>query len=100
MTAQPNGNLLAADDARVGGVFRAIWPIVDETVKYGDLLRQAATELPTLTTQAHVRVIGAGRFSIAESVYVPGSGRLTDSVLVYEAPAESMGLPKWRQVAS
>lgn len=99
MTA-PNPTDRGVSRAACEGVFRAIWPIVDESRKYAELMREAAAEIPTLCAQAHVRVVGAGRFSIAESVYVPGSGRFTESVLVYEAPAESLGLPKWRQAAS
>ena len=33
------------------------------------------------------RLVGPGRFSIAESVDVPGCGRTTPTVLVFEAPA-------------
>lgn len=68
-------------------IFRAIWPIVDETVGYADLCREAAATLPTLVAQARAHLTKPGRFSIAPSEHVPGSGRITATVLVYEAPA-------------
>ena len=67
--------------------FRAVWPILDESEPYGSLCRQATADLPTLIAQAHAVVLTRGRFSIAPSSHVPGSGRITDSVLVFEAPA-------------
>ena len=68
-------------------LFRAIWPITDETVGYAELCRQATDDLPALVAQAKARLTRPGRFSIAPSDKVPGSGRVTDAVLVYEAPA-------------
>lgn len=68
-------------------VFLAIWPIVDETVSYADLCRQAERDLPDMIARARVILARPGRFSIAPSEKVPGSGRITDAVLVYEAPA-------------
>ena len=67
--------------------FRAIWPITDETVGYAALCKQAQSELPLLIAQAKARLTHPGRFSIAPSDKVPGSGRITSAVLVYEAPA-------------
>jgi hypothetical protein len=72
-------------------VFRCIWPIHDETIGYADLCHQARAELPDLIAQAHAELLRPGRFSIAPSEWVPGSGRVTESVLVYEAPAKSNG---------
>ncbi len=67
--------------------FRAFWPIVDDTVPPIDLIREAALELPRLTAQAHAVINGPGRWAIAPSCKVPGSGRVTPTVLLYEAPA-------------
>lgn len=67
--------------------FRAVWPIVDETVPFPDLLREASAEISTLATQAGARLTRPGRFLIAPSDLVPGSGRVTAWVLVYDAPA-------------
>lgn len=71
-------------------IFRACWPILEDGTPYRDLVRTAKTEIPVLVGQAHARLTGAGRFSIAESVDVPGSGRTTPTVLVYEAPATAI----------
>ena len=54
-------------------IFRAIWPIADETVGYATLCRQAADDLPILVGQASARLTRPGRFSIAPAVDVPGS---------------------------
>ncbi|MFW6776108.1 hypothetical protein ACOACO_17625 [Nocardioides sp. CPCC 205120] len=72
----------------MSGTFRAIWPIVDESRTYAALCREAAREVPEIAARSRARLTGPGRFSVAPSESVPGSGRLTDSVLVYEAPAE------------
>lgn len=68
-------------------IFRACWPILEDGTPYRDILRDAKAELPVLLGQAHARMTGPGRFSIAESIDVPGSGRTTPTVLVFEAPA-------------
>lgn len=68
-------------------LFRAIWPILDETVPWADLVRQASDDLPEVLARAHARILRPGRFSLARSETVPGSGRVAGSVLVYEAPA-------------
>ena len=71
-------------------MFRAIWPIVDETTSYADLCREAAAEIPELVARSRARLAKPGRFSVAPSEHVPGSGRVTDSVLIYEAPAQPL----------
>ena len=68
-------------------IFRACWPILEDGTSYRDMVRAAKAELPMLVAQAHASIVGPGRFSIAESVDVPGSGRTTPTVLVFEAPA-------------
>jgi hypothetical protein len=70
-------------------LFRCVWPIHDN-VTYRRLIRDAKDDIPTLAAQAHARITGPGRFSIAESIDVPGSGRTTPTVLVFEAPAVQM----------
>ena len=81
-------------------IFRAIWPITDESVSYADLCRQAANDVALLIGQAHCRLTKPGRFSIAPAELVPGSGRVTDSVLVYEAPASPLPARSYRKVAA
>lgn len=66
--------------------FRAMWPIVAD-LPASDLFREARCDLPLLAAQAHARIIGPGRFSFARSVDVPGSGRVSEFVLIFEAPA-------------
>lgn len=77
--------------------FRAIWPIVDQRIPYDQLIAEATDDLERLTLHAHCRVTnyGAGRWSIARSSQVPGSGRVTPTVLMYEAPAVA-AVPAWR----
>ncbi len=70
-------------------IFRAIWPITDTGAHWADLIMYAKDEVPMLAAQAHARLTGAGRFSIADSRFVPGSGRVSDHVLIYEAPAKT-----------
>lgn len=67
--------------------FRAIWPITNERLPFTALVAQAAHDLPLLAVQAHARVTGPGRWSAALSTDIPGSGRITQWVLLYEAPA-------------
>lgn len=68
-------------------IFRAVWPILDDGTTYRDLVRAAKAEVPLLAAQAHAKLTGPGRFSIADAIDVPGCGRTTDAVLVFEAPA-------------
>lgn len=81
-------------------IFRAIWPITDEDQSYANLCRQATDDLPLLIGQAKARLTAQGRFSVAASINVPGSGRTTESVLVYEAPAVALARRSyWRESA-
>lgn len=77
--------------------FLAFWPIVDQRVPYERLLAEAEAELPDLVSRAHARIVDyrAGRWSIARSSRVPGCGRITPTVLLYEAPAVA-AVPAWR----
>lgn len=68
--------------------FRAFWPIVDEQRTWNDLVREAAADLPTLTIQAGAAIVGPLRWTIVPSASVPGSGNVTESVLMCDAPAE------------
>lgn len=68
-------------------VFRAFWPIIDQTIPLRDLIAEASDQLPALIAQAHCHVTGRGRWSVTLSSSVPGSGRITETVLLYEAPA-------------
>lgn len=67
--------------------FRAIWPITNERLPFVALCTQARHDIPLLLAQAHARPTGPGRWSMAESTYIPGSGRVTPWVLIYECPA-------------
>jgi hypothetical protein len=67
--------------------FRAIWPITNERLPFTALCAQATHDLPALTAMAHARLTGPGRWSAALSTDIPGSGRVTQWVLLYEAPA-------------
>ncbi|WP_435744954.1 hypothetical protein [Nocardioides sp. SYSU DS0663] len=68
-------------------LFRALWPITDHSAGITQLAAQARHDLPLLLAQAHARTTGPGRFSVAPSAQIPGSGRTTAWVLLYEAPA-------------
>lgn len=81
-------------------IFRAIWPIADQSIGYATLCRQAAEDLPLLIGHASARLTNPGRFSIAPSVEVPGSGRVTEAVLVYEAPAVALAPRAYRKDAA
>lgn len=67
--------------------FRAMWPITDPSTSWQRLCATARRDLPTLAIRAGADLGGEGRFYVARSVDVPGSGRTTEHVLVYEAPA-------------
>lgn len=68
-------------------MFRALWPIVDATVPGQQLAAEVSGDLPELQRRARAQVTGPGRFFVAPSASVPGSGGSTSHVLVYEAPA-------------
>jgi len=68
--------------------FMARWPITDETLGIAELAVLARPDLPLLTAQAGARITGPGRWFVARSADFPGSGRVTDWTLVYEAPAK------------
>ena len=80
--------------------FRAIWPIIDESVPYADLIEQASDDLSVLVRQSRAELTGPGRFSIAASASVPGSGRVTESVMIYEAPARQVAARAYRRAAA
>lgn len=67
--------------------FRALWPITDHTITFPALCHQAWEDVPHLLLQAHAKPTGHGRWYSAPSTHVPGSGRVTDWVLIYECPA-------------
>lgn len=83
-----------------GIIFRAVWPIVDERMSFADLCREGESDLPMLIAQAHARVTKPGRFSIAPSDRVPGSGRVTASCLVFEAAAERAPIRAYRKAVA
>lgn len=76
--------------------FKAIWPITNPALTLDRLTAAAQHDVPVLAAQAHARLTSRGRFTIARSVDVPGSGRATATVLVYEARAvELPHRPYW-----
>lgn len=79
-----------------GGTVRLIWPILDESLTLGQLIAEAAPEVPMLISRAHAVAAGVGRFYTAHSWEVPGSGRVSNLVLVFEAPATAApSRPYW-----
>ena len=79
--------------------FRAFWPIIDPTIPPDELIREATADLPLLTSRAHAVLTGPCRWAIAPSEKVPGSGRVTKTVLLAEAPAVE-GRVAWRDGAA
>ena len=73
-----------------GYLFRAVWPIVDCSVGFSQLVDEATSDLPLLLATAHADAVGLGSFKVAPSSKVPGSGMATADVLVYEVPAERL----------
>jgi hypothetical protein len=71
-------------------VFRAIWPVVDPTVPLRHLVAEAAADVPNVALRSRAEITGPGTWSMAPSEAVPGSGRVTDTVLIFEAPAVPM----------
>ncbi len=82
-----------------GYVFRAIWPIADEAVPYAELCAEATADLPWLVQTARVFITTEGRFSVAPACDVPGSGRVTGSVLVWEAQARPAPRTRYQRSA-
>lgn len=80
--------------------FRAIWPIVDQTKPWASLITEARNEIPFIAARAHARIdTTRGRFSIAPSAETPGSGQVTSTCLIYEAPAKPASRPYHRRTA-
>lgn len=76
--------------------FLARWPILDPARTIASLRDEAACELDQLVSRAHARLVGPGRWAIADSARVPGSGGITPTVLVFTAPAiEAERRPYW-----
>ena len=70
-------------------IFRALWPILDDAPSaagYAQLLAEARADLPAILARHSARATGPGVFHVAASVDVPGSGRVTESVLIWEGP--------------
>ena len=67
--------------------FRAVWPIIDSSVPGDQLAAEVVGDLPALASTARARLLAPGRFYVAPSRTIPGSGNVTANVLVYECPA-------------
>lgn len=91
MTGQPGGHRV-----------RVIWPILNPALGPQTLIAEAERELPDILTRTHAQVTdpNAARWSIAPSDKVPGSGRITDTVLIYEAPARPIPRRAYWKAAS
>ena len=70
--------------------FQAMWPITDPERPTHWLIAEAIDDLPMLAARAHAELSGPLTWSIRPSWAVPGSGRVTETVLICEAPAERM----------
>lgn len=88
-------------------LFRAIWPVLDPSRLLQDLIAEASQDLPRVALMAHAEITGRGRWSMRPAAEVPGSGNVTATVLMYEAPARerprtwvTAGLTTVEQVAS
>lgn len=80
--------------------FRAFWPILDDSMTFPELCAEALPTVPLLAAQARARIVDGGRFSAVDSRRIPGAGRCSARVLVYEARAVPMAKrPYWRGVA-
>lgn len=67
--------------------FQAVWPIVDEAQPWADLIHEAETQIRLIAARAHARITSRGSFRVEPSDRIPGSGRVTKTCLVFEAPA-------------
>ena len=81
-------------------IARFLWPITDDTAPFVSLVKLALDEVPALAMRSHAKLTGPGRFHVARSVDTPGSGRITDWVLIYEAPAEPLPARAYRKAAA
>ena len=69
-------------------LFRALWPITNPRLPLARLIEEAREDLPRVERQAAAYAHpGAGRWRVARSSDIPGSGRVTETVLIFEAPA-------------
>lgn len=82
-------------------IFRAFWPITDDKLGMTELIRIATPDIPELLARAHAAIghDNSGRWSIAPSATVPGSGRVTDFVLLFEAPARRVPTRAYRKAS-
>lgn len=82
-------------------IFRCFWPITDDKLGMGELIKQATPDVPMLLARAHAAIgpNSSGRWSIAPSASIPGSGRTTDYVLLFEAPARRVPTRAYRKAS-
>lgn len=69
--------------------FRAVWPITDDTVPWHQLVAEAYADLENVAARYRVRIDpdAQPRVFRAPASLVPGSGGLTDTVLVFDVRA-------------
>lgn len=86
-----NGDAIVTESAPY--TLRLMWPIFDTdlNVPMNVLAAIAREDVPTLSAQTRAQIVGPGRWRIDDSCNVPGSGRITPNVLIFEAPA--IGIP-------
>lgn len=80
--------------------FRAVWPVLDARVPVPQLLAEARDELAALATRAGCQITGTPRFRLAPSDRVPGSGRISETVLLADAPAEPVAPRAYRKATA
>lgn len=80
---------------------RMVWPILDTSRPLDALIREAHGELAELAARTGARLVGSPRYTVARAVDVPGSGRVSELVLLAEAPAvpDRRARPYRRQIA-
>lgn len=73
-------------------VFRAIWPVVDATIPFGQLLLEAHADLPKVAARHRAELTGPATWALRPGGQVPGSGG-HPVVLVATAPATPIARP-------
>lgn len=69
--------------------FRAVWPITDTEAWPGDLIAEAAQDLPHIAARHRVRITGTPRFHIRDGRNTPGSQGAAH-VITCDVPAEAI----------
>lgn len=85
---------MAQPTAGDGSVFRAVWPITDDTYSRDELVAEAQLDLAGLAAEADVIITGPAAFDTTRTgAEVPGWEDWDGFVLVAEAPARARNTP-------